>query len=244
MNAIGNNVVAPYRPSYRIPGTRPVEGDYGTPPQPKVAEGFESLSLQTRIDISQKAQAAPPPPPQETKRKSSTPAERRKEQARPEEAQVSTSDFTGRTATGTLNGPLLMEDPLASDSSESRVGSFRTVDFKFESSEDFASVRSAGAALGSLTLDQLYSPAGESPVAVVPVQDSQFHYLGIQDGSATLVEMLDHPVEPSQSRVVLPNGQQVEITRGAGDGSQISVRIPALSLDDLACWGRDLLAVA
>lgn len=240
-----NNSIAPYRPAIRPPASRTVEQSYGTPnPQVTVSTDVASLSLETRVDLSQKAQVLPPPPPAESKRKPSQPP------ARKSEAQVETTDFAGRTCSGTLSGPLLMEDPLEVDSLDSRPGSFKTVDFDFKSAQDLGSVRGAGLAFAEMEPEVLHAKASDSPIAILPSSDSTFAYFGVKNGMATIVQQFESRQPEGQefedSQVRMPDGQIAFISRGRGpaEQSQVSMQFPASCLDELAYWGRSLLAIA
>jgi len=52
------------------------------------------------------------------------------------------------------------------------------------------------------------------------------------------------PERAETSQVRLPNGQVATILRGSDDQMQLSIHLPASSLDELANWGRSLLAIA
>ena len=207
---------APVAPPPRKPLSRAVVQE--TPPQPEVKTGVESLSLETRVDLSQKAQVQPPPPPQATKKKNTTPE-------RPPNKSVEGEDFAGRTCTGTLHGPLLMEEPAG-------------LDFECENARDHETMTRLGLQLGQIPPELLHTPAGETPV----VQEPGFTYHGILPEGARLVQHLetDSGAVLEESKVKLPGGQTVLVTRGP---NEISVLVPAESLDELANWGRSLLAV-
>ncbi|MFN8612762.1 MAG: hypothetical protein U0931_34815 [Vulcanimicrobiota bacterium] len=175
--------------------------------------------METRLDLSQKAQVQPPPPPQASKKKNAT-------TERPLSKSVEGQDFTGRTCTGTLHGPLLMEDPAA-------------LNFDCQSPADFETMHRLGMQLGQVPPELLHSPAGEAPLLTQP----EFSYHGLEPQGARLVQHIQG--EPEQlareSRVKLAGGQEVLITRGP---NEISILVPPASLDELASWGRNLLAVA
>jgi hypothetical protein len=233
--AIGSTL-SPYRAAIRSPRIEPIEQGYGRHSHQRVATEVDSLSLQTRLDLSQKAQVLPPPPPAESKRKPTLPP--KKEQQR-----VSSQDFTGRTCSGSLHGPLLMEEPQMEV--EARPSGFRSVDFVFDNHQDFAPLRGASLALAALEPSVLHAPGGDKPLAVIPSSDSQFAYFGVRNGQAVIVQQFQEAQPQSQSsQVRLPNGQVATILRGADDQMQLSIHLPAASLDDLAQWGRSLLAVA
>jgi hypothetical protein len=234
--------LAPYRAAIRQPLSSVVEQSYGNGQQARVSTDVASLSLETRLDLSQKAQVLPPPPPTESKRKTSPAPARRAE------TQVSGSDFLGRSCSGSLHGPLLMEDPLQVDSLDGRPTPFQSIDFVFENAQDFAPMRSASLALACLEPSVLHAPAGESPLATLPATDSSFAYFGVKNGVATIVQQFEQPQAPSSlaepSQVRLPDGQVAYIFRGQGPVHQMSLHLPASSLDDLAGWGRGFLAFA
>ena len=206
----------PVAPSLRKPAARPVVEQ--NPPQPEVKTGVEALSLETKVDLSQKAQVQPPPPPQASKKKNTTPE-------RPPDKTVEGEDFAGRTCTGTLNGPLLMEEPAG-------------LAFECENARDHETMTRLGLQLGQVPPELLHTPAGETPVLEQP----GFTYHGIGPEGARLVQHLetDSGAVREESKVKLPGGQTVLVTRGP---NEISVLVPAESLDDLANWGRTLLAV-
>ena len=162
--AIGSTL-SPYRAAIRSPRVESLEQGYGKVSHHRVATEVDSLSLQTRLDLSQKAQVLPPPPPAETKRKPTL-------QPKKQEQRVSGSDFTGRTCVGNLHGPLLMEDPQMEV--ESRPSGFQTVDFQFENEKDFAPLRGASLALAALEPSILHAPGQDKPLATVPSSDSNF----------------------------------------------------------------------
>ena len=67
----------------------------------------------------------------------------------------------------------------------------------------------------------------------------------MRNGQAVIVQQF-HEAQPeaAPSQVRLPNGQVATILRGADDQMQLSIHLPAASLDELANWGRSLLAIA
>jgi len=224
MNTSAISTTAPIStPVARKPVARAVQNE--APPtlapthQPEVKTGVESLSLETKVELSQQAQVQPPPPPQATKKKSST-----QEKLPPKG--VEGEDFTGRTCTGTLNGPLLMEDPLA-------------LNFECDSPRDFETMHQLGLQLGQVPQELLHSPAGDAPL----VKEAGFSYHGIGPEGARLSQHIEGeagaPLEVSH--VKLADGQVVQVTRGP---NEISILVPPASLDELANWGRNLLAVA
>lgn len=234
--AIGSTL-SPYRAAIRSPRLENVEHGYGTVSHHRVATEVDSLSLQTRLDLSQKAQVLPPPPPAETKRKPTLPPKK-------QEQRVSGFDFTGRTCVGNLHGPLLMEDPQMEV--EARPSGFQTVDFQFDNEKDFAPLRGASLALATLEPSILHAPSQDRPLASVPSSDSNFAYFGVRNGQAVIVQQF-HEAQPETretSQVRLPNGQVATILRGADDQMQLSIHLPAASLSELAQWGRSLLAIA
>lgn len=195
---------------------KPVHRPEAAPPQPEVKTGVESLSLESKLDLSHKAQVQPPPPPQATKKKPSVP-----ERVAPKS--VEGEDFTGRTCSGTLHGPLLMEEPGG-------------LAFECENAQDFEAMTRLGLQLGEVPPELLHTPAGEAPV----VQQPGFTYHGIEPEGARLVQHVEGSPEVVESRVKLPDGQTVLVTRGP---NQISILVPPASLDELANWGRNLLAI-
>ncbi|MBX3170579.1 MAG: hypothetical protein KF760_24440 [Candidatus Eremiobacteraeota bacterium] len=202
-------------PSVRKPASRPVENM--APLQPEVKTGIESLSLESKLDLSQKAQVQPPSPPQASKKKATVPE-------RPPNKSVEGEDFTGRTCSGTLHGPLLMEDPAG-------------LSFECENARDHETMTRLGLQLGQVPPELLHMPAGEAPV----VQEPGFTYFGIQPEGAHLVQHVEEgPGQLEESRVKLPDGQTVLVTRGP---NEISILVPPASLDELASWGRSLLAI-
>ncbi|MFN8611240.1 MAG: hypothetical protein U0931_27095 [Vulcanimicrobiota bacterium] len=230
------STLSPYRAAVRAPRVENLEHGYGSQSHHRVATEVDSLSLQTRLDLSQKAQVLPPPPPAESKRKPTLP--HKKEQQR-----VTTQDFTGRSCSGSLHGPLLMEEPEMQV--EARPGTFRSVDFVFDHQQDFAPLRGASLALAALEPSVLHAAAADRPLAVIPSSDSQFAYFGVRNGQAVIVQQFQEAQAPAQSsQVRLPNGQVATILRDANDQMQLSIHLPAASLDDLAQWGRSLLAIA
>lgn len=233
--AIGSTL-SPYRAAIRSPRVENVEHGYGKVTHHRVATEVDSLSLQTRMDLSQKAQVLPPPPPAETKRKPTLPPKK-------QEQRVSGSDFTGRTCVGNLHGPLLMEEPQMEV--ETRPSGFQTVDFQFENEKDFAPLRGASLALAALEPSILHAPGQDKPLATVPSSDSNFAYFGVRNGQAVIVQQFHEAQgEAAPSQVRLPNGQVATILRGADEQMQLSIHLPAASLDELANWGRSLLAIA
>ena len=231
------STLSPYRAAIRSPRVESVERGYGAVTHQRVATEVDSLSLQTKMDLSQKAQVLPPPPPAETKRKPTLPPKK-------QEQRVSGSDFTGRTCVGSLHGPLLMEDPQME--TEAKPSGFQSVDFVFDNDKDFAPMRGASLALAALEPSILHAPGQSQPLATVPSSDSNFAYFGVRNGQAVIVQQF-HEAQPEareSSQVRLPNGQVATILRGADDQMQLSIHLPASSLDELASWGRSLLAIA
>jgi hypothetical protein len=231
------STLSPYRAAIRSPRVESVERGYGAVTQQRVATEVDSLSLQTKMDLSQKAQVLPPPPPAETKRKPTLPPKK-------QEQRVSGSDFTGRTCVGSLHGPLLMEDPQMEV--ESKAPGFQSVDFVFENNQDLAPMRGASLALAALEPSVLHAPGQDQPLATIPSSDSNFAYFGVRNGQAVIVQQFHEPQPEAResSQVKLPNGQVATILRGADDQMQLSIHLPAASLDELAGWGRSLLAIA
>lgn len=199
----------------------PVDRPVATPPQPEVKTGVEALSLESKVELSQKAVVAPPPPPSQGTKKKTVAEKATVSQSKTVEGE----DYAGRTCSGTLHGPLLMEAPGG-------------LTFELEHERDFETMAQMGLQLGQVPAELLHSPAGEVPL----VKEKGFSYFGLEPEGARLVQHLEgepgEPVEPS--RVKLPSGQEVLITRGP---NEISILVPAASLDELANWGRNLLAV-
>ncbi|MBS2033833.1 hypothetical protein JST97_02545 [bacterium] len=204
-------------PAVRKSSPRPVQEQ--PPVQPEVATGVESLSLQTKVDLSQKAQVQPPPPPQATKKKTAV-ADKLPSKS------VEGQDFTGRTCSGTLHGPLLMEDPMA-------------LGFECESPRDFETMHRLGMQLGQVPAELLLAPAGQEAL----VREPDFAYFGVGPEGARLVQNLqgEPDSQPQESRIKLASGQEVLVTRGP---NEISILVPPARLEELASWGRNLLAVA
>ncbi|MBN9418817.1 hypothetical protein ABS71_17880 [bacterium SCN 62-11] len=185
-------------------------------PQPEVKTGVEALSLENKVELSQKAVVAPPPPPSQGTKKKSAP------EKAPVSKRVEGEDFAGRTCSGELHGPLLMEAPGG-------------LTFELEHERDFETMAQMGLQLGQVPAELLHSPAGETPL----VKEKGFSYFGMEAEGARLVQHIEgEAAEPS--RVKLPSGQEVLITRGP---NEISILVPAASLDELANWGRNLLAI-
>ncbi|MBT9587956.1 hypothetical protein IV102_31765 [bacterium] len=199
----------------------------------KVATEVASLSLETKLDLSQKAQVVPPPAPPDN-RKSKAPPARKPETP----ASVETTDFTGRTCTGSLNGPLLMEDLGAGQPLE-----FRSLDFVYDNPQDFAALQTASQLLAGLEPEVLLSPGGERPLADFILNDSTFSYYGVKDGRGLMVQHLQEaPRSPAEeSQILLPDGQVAHLSRESG---QLSIYLPAASLQEMAAWGGRLLAEA
>ncbi len=207
-------VTAPPSSTVRKPVAR--QEAAAPPPQPEVKTGVESLSLESKLDLSQKAQVQPPPPPQATKKKATE--ERRAPKS------VEGEDFAGRTCSGSLHGPLLMEEPGG-------------LAFECENAQDHETMTRLGLQLGQVPAELLHTPAGEAPV----VHQPDFTYFGIEAEGARLVQHVEEgPSELVESRVKLPDGQTVLVTRGP---NEISILVPPASLDELANWGRNLLAI-
>jgi hypothetical protein len=232
-----------YIPGIRTRAPLPVEQSYN-PPAKKVATEVDSLSDGMKFDLSQKAQAQPPAPKTAPKKKS---APAPKPSAKQQASKVQGKDFAGRTCSGNLNGPLLMEDPMAANAAQA---GFQISQFNFNSSQDIGDLRSGALLLGGLGESILHAPASENPLAQIQSGDTLFSYYGVDNGSATLkgtsVKSSDsaHLAIPTKSAVTLPDGQIVEITRNASVGELLSIRLPEASLSELAEWGRGLLAVA
>lgn len=231
---IGSNTLGAYRPITRPAFSRTIEQAYDNPAT-RVPTDVASLSLQTRIDLSQKANVVPPPPPADNRRKV-------RDELPGKKSQVSTTDFTGRTCTGSLHGPLLMEDPL--QQTEERPSGFQSSDFVFTSPEDFAPLRSASLALAALQPEILQAPATGQPLATLPAADSSFLYFGVKDGQALMVQQFENeaPAGAASSQVQLPDGRLAQILRQGGEQSQFSIYLPAESLGEMAMWGYGLLA--
>lgn len=198
-------------------------------PAPQVATEVASLSLETKLDLSQKAAVVPPPPPADNRKSKS-------EKAPPKKAAetVATTDFAGRTCSGTLNGPLLMEEPGAAQGLE-----FRSIDFVYGDDSDFAALQSAGKALSGLDTELLLKPAeGDEPL--LSLSDGSAYY-GVKDGLGKLVQRYDGEATAEISQVRLPDGNLVEISRQPGE---LSIYLPAASLEEISRWGGRLLAEA
>lgn len=236
---IGSNTLGAYRPYIRPSLSTVVEQGYGGNPTTRVPTDVATLSLETRLDLSQKANVVPPPPPADNRRKTGSQPPPKKGESR-----VSTSDFAGRTATGSLHGPLLMEDP-APVVPEERNFSFHSADFVLSGAEDFAPLRSAGLALAALPAEVLQAPATGEALATLPAADSSFLYFGVKDGEARIVQQFETqaPAGPASSQVQLPDGRLARIFR-QGEQCQFSLYLPAESLESLAGWGRNCLAEA
>lgn len=179
----------------------------------EVTEGVASLSLQTRVDLSQKAQVAPPPPPTETRKPKSTPT------APPRSESVCTTDFTGRTCSGTLSGPLLMEEPLA------------------ELPQDSAALEATGRFFALLDSELLVAERSEQPLAT----KDDIHYFGVLDGVALVTHSQPLEATGEERHIVLPEGGVVRITQSEG---RLSLYLPAESLSEMVSWGKRLLAEA
>lgn len=198
-------------------------------PAEKVVEGVEALSLQSKVDLSQKASVTPVKAPDETRKPKKAPGEPKKA-ARPEGAatqeEVTGTDFAGRTCTGSLSGPLLMEDPQALEG------------FNFDHPSDFQALFSAGKFLAGLDEGVLTGERSPNPLA----SDQGLAYFGVQEGKGLLVQQgPDLPAGPEESQITLPSGEKVQVTRQEG---RLSLFLPAESLGEVAQWGRRLLAVA
>ena len=226
-----SRALAPYRPSLRPIGLNPVEQGYGNQP-PRISTDVASLSNETRHSLAEKAQALPPPPPAETRRK--PPARR--------ESAVATQDFAGRTCSGTLHGPLLMEDPGLPACQELDSGRFASVDFVCDDPLDFQPMRLAGLALADLDAEQLRAPYQESPLNLLESGDVQMAYHGVRHGLGHFVHSSEG-LQTEHRQVRLPNGQIAFFSPGPRPG-ELSILVPAGSLEDLAEWGRGLLAIA
>lgn len=208
MNPITTTNAAP-RPPVRVTTPTPI-----VPRQaPEVSEGVASLSLQTRVDLSQKAQVAPPPPPTETRKPKTSPQPMQRSEG------VCTTDFTGRTCSGTLSGPLLMEEPLA------------------ELPQDSAALEATGRFFALLDSELLTAERSDQPLA----SKDDLHYYGVLDGVALVTH--SQPLEASgeERHIVLPEGGVVRITQAEG---RLSLYLPAESLGEMVSWGKRLLAEA
>ena len=224
--------VSPYRAHLRPQAAATLERSYVSEVAQRISHDLSHLSLESRVDLSQKAQAAPPPPPSET---------RRRPQAQvPKCKSVHTTDFTGRQCSGTLHGPLLMEDaPLSTLSPKDS----HSLDLVFEHEGDRQLLRSAGLMLGALGSETLQAPATGEALVSLPALDSSYSYMGVRDGVAQLVQTFQDPLEARSDSVArLADGSEVKFCRG--QEGQLSIFLPAQSLDQLIHWGRNLLAVA
>ena len=226
-----SRALAPYRPSVRPVGLHPVEQGYGNQP-PRVSTDVASLSNETKHSLAEKAQALPSPPPSETRRK---PATRR-------ETAVATHDFTGRQCSGSLHGPLLMEDPAPIACDEVRSKAFQSLDFLCDQPLDFESMRLAGRCLADLEGGQLQSSYQDSPVAHLESGEFSMDFHGVRHGLGHFVQQSDRS-ESEARQVRLPNGQIAFFSPGSRPG-ELSILIPAASLEEMAEWGRGLLAIA
>jgi hypothetical protein len=199
-------------------------GGQQAPPAPevKVATEVASLSLETRLDLSQKSQAAPPPPPPDPRKSKA------KEARKPDTpGSVATTDFTGRSCTGSLHGPLLMEDP-------------HSPGFVFDNPRDFEDLQSAGKLLSRLDPEILLGASSEKSLAELSLGESKFSYFGIKDGQGLLMQHRQHETA-EVSQVQLPGGQVAQISR---ELDRLCIYLPAVSLEEMAQWGGRLLAEA
>lgn len=222
--------LASYKPALRPAVVNPPQLQPG---DQKVATEVASLSLETKLDLSQKAQVVPPPQPPDN-RKSKAPSARKPETP----ASVETTDFTGRSCSGSLNGPLLMEDPAAGQPLE-----FRSLDFVYDNPQDFAALQSTGQLLAGLEQEILLAPGGDRPLVNFSLDESTFSYYGIKDGQGLMVQQLPNaPSGPAEeSQILLPDGNIAHLSREFG---QLSIYLPAASLQEMAAWGGRLLAEA
>jgi len=213
-----------------------VEQGYGNQP-PRIAHDVASLSRETQQSLSEKANVAPPPPPPETRRK--VPARR--------ESTVSGQDFMGRSCSGNLHGPLLMEDPGAVAVEDPCPQRFNSLDFVYDNPEDFAPMRRAGWVLGEIDQATLHAAAQSTALAVLEAGEHRLEYFGVRDGLARVVQSSHTTPSEWQTgehrQVRLPNGQIAFFSCSARPG-ELSILLPAASLDELAEWGRGLLAIA
>ena len=198
-------------------------------------DGGDSLSLESRVELSQKIGTAPAPPPVRKPEKPSTAKALRavsKAPEAPEKGEVRTTDSLGRICTGSLHGPLLMEEAGASYLSEA---SFSSEGFRYDNAVDFHNLKEASKALATLSSPELGLE-----------QDPGYLYVGTIDGFANLVK--DEPSISSEGvsggAIMFPDGRYGHISRSSRNGGEIRVRVPEESLDMLADWGRTLIAIA
>ena len=194
-------------------------------------DGLAGLSLESRIELCQKIDVVPPPA-----KKTERPGHHSKGFKPPKTPlphSVQTTDNCGRMCTGTLHGPLLMEDAGISTPS---AAAFSSEGFRYDNVLDFDNLRDASKALA------LFS----SPDELGHAQDPGFMYVGTIDGRANLVK--DDPELAPESigvgAVIMPDGRIGHVSRSPRNGGEIRVRVPEESLDMLVNWGRRLLAIA
>ena len=200
-------------------------------------DGRPELSLENQVELSHKANVAPPPPPSKKVEKSTTTrvpkgGEATKSEA-PQEQRVQTTDNCGRIVSGSLHGPLLMEEAGISYTS---AAAFSSEGFRYDNPLDFDNLKEASKALATLNgADDIHSMA-----------DPGYLYVGTINGFANLAK--DEPdLGPAAlggGAIVFPDGRVGHISRSARNGGEIRVRVPEDSLDLLADWGRRLLAIA
>lgn len=244
MNGINpNSPVGAYQATARARRTGPIEN---IQPDPKpIKTEVDSLSEQTLHSLAQQAQVSPSQTEPKGKVKDKS-RERHlpKENNKPQKTEVSGQDkLTGRSFSGTLDGPLLMEE--APFLKEAQGSNFRTVDFVFANPADFEDLRSVSLGLSGLEESARKSASSDQPVAFGS-GESQYLFSGVQNGAATVQTVIADGM-PTQvdttSIATLPNGDKVEIARNC-NGSLLSIRLPEASLSDLVEWGRGLLATA
>jgi hypothetical protein len=223
-----NSSVSPYRAHLRPAAVSILERNHIGETAAKIAD-LSHLSLESKVSLSHKAQTLPAAAVSETRRRPSTPPQVRK-------GCVSTTDFAGRQCSGSLHGPLLMEDaPLATLQPKPS----NSLDMVFEHQSDRDSLRSASLMLGMLGGETLHAPSTGESLSTLPAGNSTYSYLGVEDGVAKLVQTFHQPVETRpDSRVRLGDGSEVQMRWESGEFSTLSIYLPAESLDTLVNWGR------
>jgi hypothetical protein len=228
----------------------PVVMDRIQPVKPEDGEdGDAHLSLENKLDLSQKASAMPTAPPARKSGRSSKSSRIKKAKQSgktTKDRAVRTTDNLGRICSGSLNGPLLMEE------AGSQTPGYSSEGFKFEHDHDFQAVQAAGKALASLTPDRLLAPRGRSSQKIDSEAGPAYAYRGVRGGEAVLVqrfargEVTTPAGELRTGAVEFPDGQTAFIARRptSRGGSQTEIRLPSTALSQLADWGRELLAIA
>jgi hypothetical protein len=164
---------------------------------------------------------------------------------------VSTTDNFGRICTGSLHGPLLMEDTTFGLMEPAAPPGYTSQSFRYDNVHDFQTVKAAGMALGTLTPQKLHASPKRSTKIQVPGAGPAFAYKGVKDGQAVLVQHYPRGGPklasdlPSRGAVELPDGQTALISRTKKrGGSDVEIRFPQSVVDPMAEWGRTLLAIA